>query len=208
MKEKVQFKVRTDLSIFIPHIFESSFIEILLKDKNILVGKIYRPNTYPQADLDIFSHTMSDLQNITSKENKDIFIMGDMNIDLLKCMTPPKTESYLDNTFAHGFWPLITKPTRLTSHSATLIDHIYTNKISSKVKSGIIISDVSDHFGIFTCIKTKFKYNTFSKYKNMRCFNEANITIFQNMISQTDFSPVLNSSSFQSLLTILTKLFP
>ena len=107
--------------------------------------------------------------------------MGDMNIDLLKCMTHPKTESYLDNTFAHGCRPFITKPTRLLSHSATLIDHIYTNQISSKVKIGILISDVSDHFGIFTCIKIKLKYNTFSKCKNMRCFNEANITIHMHL---------------------------
>ena len=68
MKEKFQFKVRTDLSILIPHIFESLYIEIVLNDKNILVGTIYRPSTYPQADLDMFSHAMSDIHNSTSKE--------------------------------------------------------------------------------------------------------------------------------------------
>ena len=40
VKEKFQFKERTDLSIFIPHIFESLCIEILLNDKNILIGTI------------------------------------------------------------------------------------------------------------------------------------------------------------------------
>ena len=53
VKEKFQFKVGTDLYIFIPHIFELLFIEILLNDKNILVATIYRPNTYPHAELDI-----------------------------------------------------------------------------------------------------------------------------------------------------------
>ena len=95
-------------------------------------------------------------------------------------MTHPKTDNYIDNTFAHGIWPLITKPTRLTSHSAILIDIIYTNKISSKVKSGIIISDVSDHFGILKYIKTKLKYNT------LRCSNEANITILKKTYDISD----------------------
>ena len=81
------------------------------------------------------------------------------------------------------------------------------NKNISKVKSGIIISDISDHFGIFACIKTKLKYNTFSKYKTMRCFNEANITNFKNMISQTDFSPVSNSSSSESAYDTFISLY-
>ena len=57
-------------------------------------------------------------------ENKHCLIMGDMNIDLLKFETHTKTDDYLDNLFTHGFIPLITKPTRVTTHSATLIDHM------------------------------------------------------------------------------------
>jgi len=53
--------------------------------------------------------------------------MGDMNIDLLKFETHLKTSDYLDNLFQNGFLPTITKPTRITSTSATLIDHIYMN---------------------------------------------------------------------------------
>ena len=41
----------------------------------------------------------------------------------------------------------------------------------------------------------------------MRCFNEANITIFKNMISQTDFSPVLNSSSSESAYDTFISLY-
>ena len=36
---------------------------------------------------------------------------------------------YLNNFYSHGFFLLIDKPTRYTSTSATLLDHIYTNKI-------------------------------------------------------------------------------
>ena len=47
---------------------------------------------------------------------------------------------------------LITKPTRVTSKTVSLIDNIFTNFIfdtSLKLKKGIIKSDVSDNFPVF-----------------------------------------------------------
>jgi len=82
-------------------------------------------------------------------ENKSCVILGDMNIDLLKCYTHSKTNEYLDTIITHGYFPVITKPTRICSSAATLIDHIYINDISSTHHSGIIITDVTDHFGTF-----------------------------------------------------------
>ena len=43
--------------------------------------------------------------------------------------------------------PTINKPTRVTRKTATAIDHILTNSfIDTTIKTGIIKSDVSDHF--------------------------------------------------------------
>ena len=84
---------------------------------------------------------ISNMYNI-NKDNKIGVIMGDMNIDLLKCNCHNKTNEYLDNLFSYGFIPTISKPTRVTRSSATLIDHIYTNDITLRYTSGIIITDV------------------------------------------------------------------
>ena len=46
---------------------------------------------------------------------------------------------------------IITKPTRITSHSSTLIDNIFTNIHDYAHMSGIIMCDISDHFPVFTC---------------------------------------------------------
>ena len=46
--------------------------------------------------------------------------------------------------------PLINKPTRITSHSATLIDNIFFNALGIIHNSGIFLNDISDHFLIFT----------------------------------------------------------
>ena len=45
--------------------------------------------------------------------------------------------------------PLITKATRLTDHTSTLIDHMYTKVLHKAIKAGICLADVSDHLPIF-----------------------------------------------------------
>ena len=45
-----------------------------------------------------------------------------------------------------GLMPIITKPTRITDHTATLIDHIYTNTLEKLIKSRLCLADISDHF--------------------------------------------------------------
>ena len=133
IKNTINYKIRDDLSVFIPHVFESLFIEYESKGKKKnIVGVIYRPNTPPRADLDLFVHTLDELLHIINNEGKPCTIMGDTNINLLKFDTHDKTNTFLNNCISHGFLPRITKPTRLAEYSATLIDHIYSNDIISK----------------------------------------------------------------------------
>ena len=63
----------------------------------------------------------------------------------------PKCGPYLDNLlFLACLVPTITRPTRITSESATLIDNIYVsgNRLEY-LRSGILVADISDHFPIF-----------------------------------------------------------
>ena len=75
--------------------------------------------------------------------------MGDFNINLLNSINSHSLpQEFLDNFFAATFMPLISRPTRLTDTSATLIDNIFSN-IHPSPRTGIIMSDISDHFPIF-----------------------------------------------------------
>ena len=79
------FKIRNDLSVFIPHVLEYVFIEVISNSKackNSIIGTIYRPSTQPNADLEIFTSTLYDLMDIINNEKKSCVIMGDFNIDL------------------------------------------------------------------------------------------------------------------------------
>ena len=63
-------------------------------------------------------------------------------------------EHCLLNIFLHnGLIPTITKPTRITSSSATLIDNIYVSVRQNHIKSGILCCDISDHLPIFMFVE-------------------------------------------------------
>ena len=59
---------------------------------------------------------------------------------------------FYDNIFEKGAIPFINLPTRISEHSASLIDNILTTDNSS-LKKGLIKSNVSDQFPIFFSIK-------------------------------------------------------
>ena len=121
--------------------------------RNKIIGVIYRPNTQPRADMDVFSVTLYEIMDMINMENNFAIMIGDFNIDLLKYNIHDKTNEYVDNIFTRGFVPQITKPTRISSTSATLIDHMYSNDMQLVHTSGIIITDVADHFGTYCSAK-------------------------------------------------------
>ena len=207
VKENLNFNIRTDLSVFIPNVFESLFIEIISPSKSTIVGVIYRPNTAPKADIDVFAYTLQDIMDIINNEHKHGVIMGDMNIDLLKFGSHQKTNEYLDNICSHGFLPIITKPTRVTPASATLIDHIYTNNLTSPADAGVIVTDVADHFGIFYAQKHKSSCSSKNTHKHARYYSEININKFQKYLKETEFSNIMKINCPETSYNEFMKLY-
>ena len=70
--------------------------------------------------------------------------MGDFDIDLLKDDVHTPIHDYFDLVYSHSLIPTIHKPTRLTEHTATIIDNILTNT-DNIVESAIIVTDITDH---------------------------------------------------------------
>ena len=60
-------------------------------------------------------------------------------------------------------FPQIIQPTRITDHTATLIDNIFINSLDYHTISGNILSDLSDHLPNFLIINKSFKVNTKTK---------------------------------------------
>ena len=59
-----------------------SGLKLRMREKNILIGCIYR---HPHMNnMDDFNHYMEKTLSKINKENKEVYITGDFNIDLLK----------------------------------------------------------------------------------------------------------------------------
>ena len=176
--------------------FESCWIEITKKkQKSIVIGCIYR---HPGRECDHFNDTLRDQFIELNNKGKEVFVLGDININLLNYNKDNKTSDYLDMLLDAGFMPLITKATRITDHTSTLIDHIYTNVPHKVCKSGICLADITDHLPIFCSIANKLhkvketKYSRdFAKFDSNLFFNDVKAVNFNNLIS-TDANDSMN----------------
>jgi len=81
--------------------------------------------------------------------------------------------------FSHSFLPLISQPTRITSHTATLIDNIFTNHLPHAVINGIFFTDISDHLPIFTLLSQAKSVSPRTRAIR-RVINTQNVNKFQD----------------------------
>ena len=91
-----------------------------------------------------FNKNLNPLLDRLSKENKRVFLLGDFNINLLNYNDHQPADEFLDSLASNSFLPCFLQPTRLTSHSKTLIDNILSNVTSHEVISGNITATISD----------------------------------------------------------------
>ena len=126
-------KRRLDLEalMYKSEVLESTFIELINPEKkNVVVGCVYR---HPSMDLDEYNNEfMEPFLEKFGKENKNKYLVGDFNIDLLKIDENSKSSSFFDTMTSNLFIPHIIHPTRVTPTSKTLIDHIWSNSINYK----------------------------------------------------------------------------
>ena len=116
----INYVVWDDLCIYKIKELESFFIEIInSKGKNTIVGCVYQhPCMSPTEFINIY---LSKLLQKFSKEGKTIMLMGDFNIDLLKYDHNTDSASFLDSLYTNFLLPYISTPSRVTTHSRTLM---------------------------------------------------------------------------------------
>ena len=106
---------------------------------------------------------------------KTVFLCGDFNIDILKHKVNQGTKSFVDTMYSISLYLLIDRPTRISNHSFTLIDHVFTNLTNHKVTSGILVSGITDHLPIFVLCTYPNPNRADQKYNvKKRIINEKN----------------------------------
>ena len=201
LANKLEFSRKTDLDISHNGI-ESCWVELAChKQKNIVIGCIYQ---HPKSDRSLFYETLKkQLESLNSK-GKEVLILGDVNIDFLKYNKDVQTSEYLDMLFDLGFMPVITKATRVTDHTSSLIDDIYTNAPEKVIKSGICLADISDHLPVFCTIANTLP--TSNKARYFRDFTHFNQNAFLLDLSSIDFRTLVNADVNESMSNILNNL--
>ena len=149
---------RIEKLCFMNNELESVFTEINnpINNRSELVGVIYRR---PNSEIRVFIETLNRLLGEVCTTHKICYIMGDFNLDLLKYDNNGPIRDFANMFFSYCFYPCINKPTRVGSSCASLIDHIWCNDVEAVLNSGILLSDISDHFAPFICRK-KIESNT------------------------------------------------
>ena len=85
--------------------------------------------------------------------NNAILVGTDQNFDYMKTDTNVNVSDLLNVFFTLGALPTVLAPTRVTHTSATLIDNMYVKcERYEKVISRTLLTDISDHFPILTCM--------------------------------------------------------
>jgi hypothetical protein len=190
----LKHKLRPDLSI--DDGTDSLFIQLKNdKLKNMIIGVIYKP---PDADVIKFNENLEQFLKLISKEHKPCYLLGDYNINLLKQDKHLPTKHFLDTLLTYGFYPLINRPTRITTNSTTLIDNILTNVHDVNIRSGIWIADISDHLPVFTILPNKTCKSP-TKVKIRKQHNLENVEKFKGLLQNCDWSDVYNCQSANSM---------
>ncbi len=133
---------------------------------------VYRP---PSALPEFFDH-FERLIKAIDNENKEMYILDDLNCDLLK----PDSESNIPTKKIKSLYELyqlsqlIDEATRVTIKTTTLIDHIVTNTPEKISDSGVVHTGISDHSLVFAIRKISVikKQENIVEMRNMKNFDK------------------------------------
>ncbi|MBY0581213.1 MAG: endonuclease/exonuclease/phosphatase family protein, partial [Rickettsiales bacterium] len=190
LKENIFYTIRSDMSVSDTD-QEILTIELINKNsKNIIISCCYRPPTGRTENLS--KYLKNCLIEKTRQEKKYIYIVGDFNLDCFEYSKNQNIKHFYNNLFNIGTIPIINRPTRVTTHSSSLIDNILTTDYFNKsLKKGIIKTDVSDHFPIFFSIKSDYRINKGGRVMiKKRVFNNNNLKSFKNQFLYEDWSHI------------------
>ena len=139
------------------------------KRTNIIVGCIYGH----------LSYLWPLLQTLSTESSKNIFLIGDFNIDLLKLNGCSSIRNFWDELSSSYFILQIFLPSRITRSTKTLIDNIFYNipQSSDQKLSANLTATYSDHLPQALLVPGFYQYKHVRKsnvfIRDWKTFNNA-----------------------------------
>ena len=144
-------------------------------------------------------------------KQSNIFLCGDFNINLLNSHKHKGSKDLTQSLLSLSLFPCINRPSQITSHSATLIDNIFTNCTNSQLKCGLLNNNITDHLPIFAIINNIIRRQEINKYMYYRKNNNLLFSSFNIKISEINWSSVYESKnvndSYNNLMNIVCKVY-
>ena len=171
-------------------------------NKAIILGNVYRS---PSREPEKFIQFMEDMfLALHRHRHKHIIFAGDFNIDLLNYEKDIFSQKLTDIMANHGFLQTVSRPTRITDHSATLIDHVYSNISEYITSTNIVTLDLSDHLAVVTNLVLSSNSASSSERLTKRTktpyrrFNAENNEKFRRLISEETWPEVESETDAQT----------
>ena len=129
---------------------------------------------------------------VTSNSHDSQFTFT-LNFNLLNYESHTETNDFLNTMTSHYLLPYILQPTKVTDHSATVIDNIFSNNTEHNILCGSILSGISDYFPQFLvmnkvnidykrCSFAKRDFSNLNEQKFISDFSNINHSFYMTMI--------------------------
>ena len=198
--DKFSHKILNNLSTFVDKTFESLTIQLTLKNKKSIITNIYRS---PTSHLAVFCQNLDELLNNLSILNLESTVFLDSNINLLNVDRNQQAVDYLQIIHSNSFLQIIGKATRISNQTYSLIDHILKNKSEDGTSTGVILTDISDHFMTFSA-KLKKTSKVRNPLQKIRDLSLANINKFKTYLYNFNWGCIYNSDNVNETYNIFS----
>ena len=197
---KLQYRERIDLSLNIPD-FESVTIEIKTHNDSIFVCALYRPPNTNEKDFNKNYKRL--LKKFTQKQLDQLILGSDHNMDFLKHEKHVHTRDFIETNLNYHLLPTITKPTRITRSTSTLIDNIFIGrKYQGGYTSNIGISDISDHLPLLLNIQNLNPYKKSVKQITTRKLDAEKMKQINDRMKAENWEELLHHKNTNESFTI------
>ena len=137
----------------------------------------------------------------------------DQNLDYMKSQYHSRTMEFLDVNLTNFVYPTISRPTRITKNTATLIDNIYISEfLANNYKTYILEEEISDHLPCLLLLNKPFKKTRDPLCFKTRYLNEAKYDSINSEIEKvnwTELNPNNNFDTFHiKLWSIIDQIAP
>ena len=201
VKNDVQCKLINEFSLS-NSFMESCTVEISINEIKYVLLAVYRSH---HTTILQFNTYMNDILNNEYLKNKNIILLGDLNINLLGFDNNERDFIYLMNGLK--FIPAITKATRISdvSHCQSNLDHIWINTLES-FKSGILTSELTDHLPTFIILSKNKCPERVKKEIKFRDHSELFFNKFLNDVKNFNWNQYLSKYCIENKWEKLTEI--